>query len=115
MSTIRERLIPQAPTNPSSVITVITSDASDNVQPPLKAKNDRKCGFRKGHAGYETRMHSRAVQEGGESLDGQLSRNVDKQVCGPCCLQYNIGNRLSMLLLRRASRGYLVLYIYNKN
>ena len=29
----------------------------------MKPKNDRKRGFRKGHAGYVTRMHSRAVQE----------------------------------------------------
>ena len=43
--------------------------ASGNVQPPLKPKNYTKCGFRKGHAGYVTRMHSSAVHEGGgESL-----------------------------------------------
>ena len=45
------------------------SDASDYIQPPRKPKNDRKRGFRKGHAGYVTRMHSRAVQESGESFE----------------------------------------------
>ena len=50
------------------------SDASGNVQPPLKHKNDRKRGFRKGHAGHVTRMHSRAVQEGGESLATWMPR-----------------------------------------
>ena len=39
------------------------SNASGNVQPRVKPKNYRKRGFRKGHAGYVTRMHSRAVQE----------------------------------------------------
>ena len=51
-------------------------------------------------------------------VGGHLSRNVDKQVFGPYCLiysHYNTGNRLSIFLLRRASRGYLVLYIYNEN
>jgi len=51
-------------------------------------------------------------------VGGQLSRNVDKQVFGPYCLQYshyNTENRLSILLLRRAFGGYLVLYIYNEN
>ena len=44
------------------------SDASGNIQPPLKPKNVRKRGFRKGHVGYVTWMRSRTVQEGGESL-----------------------------------------------
>jgi hypothetical protein len=44
------------------------SDASGNIQPPLKPKNVRKRGFRKGHVGYVTWMRSRAVQEDGESL-----------------------------------------------
>ena len=44
------------------------SDASGNIQPPLKPKNDRKRGFRKGHVGYVTMMRSRTVQEDGESL-----------------------------------------------
>ena len=50
------------------------SDACGNVQPPLKPKNDRKRGFRKGHAGYVMRMRSMAVQEGGESLATWMPR-----------------------------------------
>ena len=55
------------------------SDASGNVQPPLKPKNYRKRGFRKGHAGYVTRMHSRAVQEGGESSATWMPRLTEAE------------------------------------
>ena len=53
------------------------SDVSGNVQPPVKHKNYRKRGFRKGDAGYVTRMHSRAVQESGESLATLMPRPTD--------------------------------------
>ena len=59
----------------ASVITVIMSNASGNVQPRVKPKNYRKRGFRKGHAGYVTRMHSRAMQESeSESLATWMPR-----------------------------------------